>query len=537
MRTLATYLVEILQANGVEMVFGIPGVHTVELYRGLEGGTIRHVTPRHEQGAGFMADGYARVTGKPGVCFIITGPGMTNIATAMGQAYADSIPMLVISTVNSPGEMDTGQGYLHELKNQSALAREVSAFSHTILDVGEVEPVLARAFAIFASARARPVHVEIPVSLLEQDATAMPPARTFNLPAAPAPGTHAVAEAANRLSAASRPLIVAGGGAKQGAESIRQLAHRLNAPVMMTVNGRGILAGDDPLALPFSGEAPGVAELICDADVILALGTELGPTDFWGALPSRAQVNGWLIRVDLDPESMMRGILPDQPILADAGATAAAIAGHVQETNNTADDWGAARVGKLRKAAIASMRPAFSAGLAAMDEIARAHPDAIIVGDSCQPAYAGCMAFGAPTPGSWICSSTGFGTLGYGLPAAVGAALGAPDRPVYGLIGDGGIQFTLAELGSATEAGTAMRMILWNNQGYLEIKRFMMECGIATLGVDIFTPDFQAILAAYGWRYRKAGDLASLRELLAAPVEGNELIEIDEAAFVASCEE
>ena len=129
---------------------------------------------------------------------------------------------------------------------------------------------------------------------------------------------------------------------------------------------------------------------------------------------------------------------------------------------------------------------------------------------------------------------SGFGTLGYGLPAAIGAALGAPDRPVCGLIGDGGIQFTLAELGSASEAGTAMRMILWNNQGYQEIKRFMMECGIAPLGVDIFTPDFQAILAAYGWRYHRAGDLASLRELLAAPAESNELIEIDEATFVAS---
>src|SRR5689334_13977889 len=163
MRSLATYLVEILEANGVDTVFGIPGVHTVDLYRGLENSGIRHITPRHEQGAGFMADGYARVTGKPGVGFIITGPGMTNIATAMGQAYGDSIPMLVISSVNSIGEIGSGRGHLHALKDQSALTSGVPAFSHTIPTIHEIEPVLARAYALFAAGRPRPVHIEIPV--------------------------------------------------------------------------------------------------------------------------------------------------------------------------------------------------------------------------------------------------------------------------------------------------------------------------------------------------------------------------------------
>src|SRR6267378_6386052 len=113
MATCGELLVRLLEHYGVELVFGIPGVHTVELYRGLAGSAIRHVTPRHEQGAGFMADGYARVTGKPGVCFIITGPGMTNIATAMAQAYADSIPMLVISSVNARHQLGNGNGNLH----------------------------------------------------------------------------------------------------------------------------------------------------------------------------------------------------------------------------------------------------------------------------------------------------------------------------------------------------------------------------------------------------------------------------------------
>ena len=129
--SLGEMLARLLASRDVDTVFGIPGVHTIELYRGLTAAGLRHVTPRHEQGAGFMADGYARVSGKPGVCFIISGPGMTNILTAMGQAYADSIPMLVISAVNAHGRMSTGEGWLHELPDQRTMVSGVCAFSNT----------------------------------------------------------------------------------------------------------------------------------------------------------------------------------------------------------------------------------------------------------------------------------------------------------------------------------------------------------------------------------------------------------------------
>ena len=139
MKTLGVYLAELLEDYGVDTIFGIPGVHTVELYRGLPNTRIRHITPRHEQGAGFMADGYARATGKPGVCLVITGPGMTNILTAMAQAYADSIPMLVISAVNGLGKMGSGNGHLHELKDQRRLAEGAAAFSHTVFTPADLD--------------------------------------------------------------------------------------------------------------------------------------------------------------------------------------------------------------------------------------------------------------------------------------------------------------------------------------------------------------------------------------------------------------
>jgi acetolactate synthase-1/2/3 large subunit len=144
MPTLGERLVEWLEVYGVDTVFGIPGVHTVEMYRGLAASGIHHVTPRHEQGAGFMADGYARVSGKPGVAFVITGPGLTNIVTPMAQAYADSVPMLVVSAVNALGALGMEAGDLHEVRRQGLIAAQCAAFSHTVLSVGELPAVLAR---------------------------------------------------------------------------------------------------------------------------------------------------------------------------------------------------------------------------------------------------------------------------------------------------------------------------------------------------------------------------------------------------------
>ena len=213
MTTCAQSLVRLLEGYGVDTVFGIPGVHTVELYRGLHGSRLRHVSPRHEQGAGFMADGYARASGKPGVCFIITGPGMTNILTAMGQAYADSVPMLVISTVNRREHLRLGHGHLHELPDQRAMVAGVCAFSHTLQAPSELPELLARAFAVFKCARPRPVHIEIPLDVLEM------PADNLNLmprslPGAPAPAGASIEAALALLNSAHRPLILAGGGAR-----------------------------------------------------------------------------------------------------------------------------------------------------------------------------------------------------------------------------------------------------------------------------------------------------------------------------------
>ncbi|TIW74248.1 MAG: hypothetical protein E5V58_07015, partial [Mesorhizobium sp.] len=237
MTTIGEALITLLEAHGVDTVFGIPGVHTVELYRGLARSRIRHVTPRHEQGAGFMADGYARASGRPGVAFVITGPGLTNTITAMGQARADSVPMLVISGVNATDTLGKGLGFLHELPDQRGMMEKVALFSHRITEAEELPGVLARAFALFSSSRPGPVHIEIPTNVMVKPGNGIV-ASLSNAPP-PSPDAAAIEQAAELCKAASRPLILAGGGAKWAEAPLRLLAERLGAPVVETTNARG----------------------------------------------------------------------------------------------------------------------------------------------------------------------------------------------------------------------------------------------------------------------------------------------------------
>ena len=513
MATCGELLVQLLEAYGVELVFGIPGVHTVELYRGLAASKIRHVTPHHEQGAGFMADGYARVSGKPGVCFIVTGPGMTNILTAMGQAYADSIPMLVISAVNRTEQLGMGDGRLHELPSQRNVVAGVSAFSHTLLHADQLPQVLARAFALFASARPRPVHIEIPIDVIAAQADpAIVSLRA--LPKRPAPQAADIALAAQWLKAAKTPLIILGGGAADAATAIRSLAEHLDAPVINTVNAKGILPPAHPLRIGENMAFPPVHEAIAKADVVLAIGTEFGETEMYPE-PKPLQFGGKLIRIDIDSEQLVRAVSADLPILSDAGQAVAAInqALGVQGGRSNADTPGAKRAAIVRAETSKHWWPAVSLHQRIAKIVLDTLPDAIIAGDSTEPVYALNQCYESPSPRSYFNSSTGYGTLGYGLPAGIGAKLAAPGRPVVVPIGDGGLQFTIAELASAVEAEIPLIVLLWNNDGYGEIKTYMVDRQIEPIGVDIFTPDFLTIAKGFGCGATRPG---SVDELVAA---------------------
>ncbi|WP_337055990.1 5-guanidino-2-oxopentanoate decarboxylase [Pseudomonas sp. USHLN015] len=532
MTSCAQALVQLLEGYGVETVFGIPGVHTVELYRGLAGSRLRHVSPRHEQGAGFMADGYARASGKPGVCFIITGPGMTNILTAMGQAYADSVPMLVISTTSRREHQRLGHGFLHELPDQRAMVAGVCAFSHTLQRPQELPEVLARAFALFRCARPRPVHIEIPLDVLELPADGLD-LRPRALPQAAAPAPAAVAEAAALLAGARQPLILAGGGARGGAAALRELAERLQAPVALTTNARGLLQPDHPLLLDGVQSSAHGRALFAEADVVLAVGTELGETDydFFGLGPLSLEVP--MIRLDIDPLQILGVQRAEVGLLGDAGLGLRALLATLPRAMRDGG-WAQAAVRRVNAAERELWSPRQRTMQALLDTLRDALPAPVLVGDSTQPVYQGALGYRAPLPGSWFNAGTGYGTLGYALPAAIGAKLALPARPVLALAGDGGVQFSSAELIAAREAGIGVILVLWNNHCYGEISDYMVAREVPPLGVDILAPDFAALARACHVSHHAVRSLEALRELLGSLVETREphLIELDAADFL-----
>lgn len=534
MATCGEVLVKLLEAYGVEQVFGIPGVHTVELYRGLAGSTINHVTPRHEQGAGFMADGYARTSGKPGVCFIITGPGMTNITTAMGQAYGDSIPMLVNSSVQSRSQLGGGRGKLHELPNQSAMMAGVAAFSHTLMSAAELPSVLARAFALFQAGRPRPVHIEIPLDVLVENADALLASQPVNI-ARPGAAPTAITQMSQRLAGAKRPLILAGGGAIDAAEALTQLAERLGAPVALTINAKGMLPSSHPLLIGSTQSLVATRALVAEADVVLAIGTELAETDYDVTFAGGFEIPGVLLRIDIDPDQTVRNYPPTLALVADANLAAQALLADLGHVSPRDADWGTARAQRLRSELASNWDAPTRLQSLFLKTVFEVLPHAVCVGDSTQPVYTGNLTFNPEKPRRWFNSSTGYGTLGYALPAAVGAWLGRRANGQEGgavlcLIGDGGLQFTLSELASAVEARTPIIVLLWNNQGYGEIKKYMLNRAIEPVGVDIYTPDFMGVAKALGCAALSVEGPAQLRMALACASDHNgpTLIEIDE---------
>lgn len=531
--TCAELLIHLLRDRyGVDTLFGIPGVHTIELYRGLENSGVRHVTPRHEQGAGFMADGYARATGKPGVCLIITGPGMTNILTAMGQALADSVPMLVISSVNRRDTLARGQGRLHELESQQGLVSGVSRFSHTLLSPDALPEVLARAYAIFQGQRPGPIHIEIPIDLF--DAPAIPPLK-WDAPEIypPAPDPTGIAKAAQWLQEAQRPLILLGGGCVKAPDVARELVTRLDAPAATTTNAKGLLGDAHPLDLGANTGLPAVRELAREADVILAIGTELGETDYDVVFDDGFALSGRLIRIDLDAQQLVRNQQLSLGLISDASQALTALLEHFP---TSLERNGIARAIKTREGLALTQDPTLSPFVPLCDTLRKALPDAIWVGDSTAPVYAANHLLALPAPRHFFNASTGYGTLGYGLPAALGAQIGQPSLPVIALVGDGGVMFTLSELATAVESRLPVIILLWHNQGYEEIRRYMDNHGVERLGVDIKAPDFVKVAEGFGCQATRAGTPIALAQALRSrPTEGPYLVEIDADAWLAWC--
>jgi acetolactate synthase-1/2/3 large subunit len=523
MTTVGIRLVEGLVARGIEVVFGIPGVHTIELYRGLAAaeGRIRHVTPRHEQGAGFMADGYARVAGKPAAAFVITGPGLTNTLTAMAQARADSVPMLVVSGLGRSDTLGKGWGRLHELPDQGAMVATL-CHSETVTDPKKLGEVLDRAFAAMTSGRPAPAHIQISTNMMGQPCPALPPP-VVSTAAVPLP-LGRLRSIAGLLNNSERVVILAGGGTRGAETDLRKLAEMLDAPVVLTANARGAMHGHR-LVVPASPSLAAVRTLISSADQILAIGTELGPTDYdvyaKGGVPD---LSG-MIRVDICADQLARH--PAKvAVKADAGPLMAALMPMILPANRE----GSRRAEITRAGALTEMQGLadhMSGQLAIVEAIRDAMPNAIIVGDSTQPVYAANLYYDHDRPRGWFNAATGYGALGFAPGAAVGAALAAPGTPVVCLIGDGGLQFSPGELRTAVDEKLPITYVVWNNAGFREIAETMAQYKCPVLGCDPSPLVMEHFAMACDVLYAQVPpDPAVLAEMLATPQDGPRLLEV-----------
>jgi 5-guanidino-2-oxopentanoate decarboxylase len=510
-RTCGEALVELLTRYGVDTVFGIPGVHNLEIYRGIAGSGVRHVLARNEQGAGFMADGYARAGGGVGVCTVITGPGVTNAATPMGQAYADSIPVLFLSSENPSHTLRKGWGCLHEITDQRAVTAPLTGLSATAMSPDELPDLIGQAFSLFAAGRPRPVHIAIPLDVLAT------PTRADWVPRTPPtraqPEAAALRRAAQLLADAKRPAMLLGGGAVEATGFATELAEWLDAAVLCSSAGKGIVPDSHPLNLGVSLAFPAVQNFLARADVVLAVGTELAEPD---SDIERLPIEGRLIRIDIDPAKINDLYPAHLGIHADAGPALAGLLAAVKEI-------AAERTGEDTRAALAALRGEIDAQLTPPE---RAHgvvlaalrealpEDGIVFADATQLAYTGSFAYPVERPRSWHYTA-GYCALGSALPSAVGALVADAARPTVALAGDYGLQFTIQELATAVELGVSLPIVVWNNRGLQQMRDDMDLRDIPRVGVDLHNPDFAALAGAYGARAAQPQTLDAFTSALA----------------------
>jgi acetolactate synthase-1/2/3 large subunit len=489
-------VVAALAAHGVEVAWGIPGTHNLTIFDALGRYGIRTIATTHEQGAGYAADGYARTARRPGVAIVTSGPAVYNAATAIAQAYSDSSPVLLISPA-MPRSLPVGgpgTGYLHEAKDQTGAMDRIAAACLHPTTHQEIADEIAHAFTYFSGVRPRPVHVEIPLDLLEERGDATIVVRAISPVALPA--ADSLAAVADELVGASRILIAAGGGAADAAASVVALAELLGAAVGTSINGAGVIAGDHPLSLGARLWAPPVLEAANEADVLLVIGCELAQSDlFYGPV----HPNGRVIRIDIDAQMANINVTTDVMLTGDASAIVSALTALVSERlDGQARPVGAwiaetrASVDELTATNGKRWLQWVAALEAALDD------DAVIATDNAMCVYYGFIQnYTAHRPAS-LHFPTGFGTLGFTVPVAIGAACAAPDRQVIGISGDGGLLFTVPELATAAAEQLPIAIVVFDNSGYGEIRNEMLDRGEQPVAVAAPPRDLVQIARGFG---------------------------------------
>jgi acetolactate synthase-1/2/3 large subunit len=514
-------LVEMLRRNGVDTIFALPGVQNDALFVAFydAGEALRVIHTRHEQGAAYMALGYARATGKVGAYAVVPGPGFLNTTAALSTAYATNAPVLCISGQVQSDMIGRAYGLLHEIPDQLGVLRSLTKWAERIGHPTETGTRVNEAFRQLRDGRPRPVGLEIPPDVLAlATEVALPSPAPPPSPTEPDPDQ--IAEAARLLAAAKQPLIFVGGGAVDAGEEVRATAEMLQAPVISFSGGKGIVSDRHYLAQ--SGLAG--HELWRAADAVLAIGTRLHqPQLRWGVDRDLK-----LIRIDIDPTEITRFFKPALGIVADAKAALAALhaalARHAPKRPSRQEE-----LETLKGSTLARLDEKLGPQCEYLRAIRAELPDdGIYVEDLTQVGYVGRMAFPVYEPRTYIHSGYQ-GTLGFGFATALGAKVGRPDRPVVSVSGDGGFMYNVQELSTAARHGIDIVAIVFADGAYGNVRRMQKEdYGNRLIGVDLQNPQFPKMAESFGLAGVKTTSPDGLRRELAAALKrrGTTLIEV-----------
>ncbi len=495
-------IVDALIANGVDTVFGLPGAQTYPIFDALalSSARIRTYGARHEQACGYMAFGYARSTGRPGVFSVVPGPGVLNAGAALITALGCCAPVLLLTGDVPATFKDRGRGHLHEIPDQLGLLKRITKWSARIERIEDAPALVNEAFKQMLSGRPGPVALEMAWDTMAQSAE-VEPLPAADIPAPIAPDAASIEAAARLLASARRPMIMVGSGAQHAADEVRALSSLLNAPVTALRGGRGIVGEGEPLGL-----SSAVAHrLYAETDVVIGIGTRLElPTMRWaGMMTFHERLPGGrkLVRIDVDPEEMVR-LLADVPVVADARlGTAALIAALASQPAGPSSRDGEAIRAEIA-AAKAELQPQFDKIQPQVDYLkvirAALPDDGFFLTELCQTGFASYFAWEARQPRTYV--SEGYqGTLGYGFPTALGVKVANPDRPVIAVTGDGGFLFGVQDLATAVQEGIAVVTILFDNGAYGNVRRDQRTRFEGRfIASELANPDFKKLAEAFG---------------------------------------
>lgn len=483
-------LVKSILAHDVDTIFALPGVQIDHLFNAMhdEGNKLRLIHSRHEQGAAYMANGYAQSTGRVGVYAVVPGPGLLNTYAALATAYGCNAPVLAVSGQIPSYAIGRGMGMLHEVPDQLAMTRGITKWAERIDHPAETPDRVAEAFKQLATGRPRPVELEMALDVMAQKAEValLDPVRSYPVPE---PDPELIERAAEMLAHADNPLIVVGGGVFGAEAELKELAEMLQAPVCAHRMGRGALDDRHYLAQTL----PGSFRLWPEADVVLGIGSRMqNQLQSWDTTAKK------IIRIDIDPVEIGRFGRPAVGIVADAKATLGALIPALARANRLRDSR-EDELTKLKAGLAAEWRTKFAPQMGYLEVLREALPeDGFLVDELTQVGYVGRAAFPVYRPRSYV--GTGYqGTLGAGFATALGVKVANPDAPVLSINGDGGFMYNVQELSTAVQQGLDVVSVVFADGAFGNVQRMQRELHDGrVLGTDLKNPDFVALAESFG---------------------------------------